>query len=83
MKQNEGVADRIIRLLLAIILAGLGSWSLIGAWQMAAYVIAAILLITAVTGFCGLYKVLGISTIKQPKPDLGMGGSSKENADRQ
>ncbi|HPW44677.1 MAG TPA: DUF2892 domain-containing protein [bacterium] len=65
MKKNEGNLDRIIRLVGAVILAALGYWGLTGIWQIAAYVVAVILLITASTGFCGLYKLLGITTIKE------------------
>lgn len=78
MKQNEGAIDRIIRFLAAVILAVFTYWGLSGAWQIAAYVIAAILLITAITGFCGLYKIFGISTIKRPKPDLSSGGPDNQ-----
>ena len=61
MKQNEGLADRVIRLLLAIVLgytatvtAGLGVW-IAGA-------LAGVMLLTAIVGFCPTYTLFGIDT---------------------
>lgn len=63
MKTNEGTADRLVRLVLALVLIGLTfampmqeatSWTLWG--------VAAILGLTAVVGFCPLYAVFGITT---------------------
>jgi len=60
MKVNEGTTDRIIRVILALVFAYLGyAYS---AWW---YVLSAIMIITAATGFCGLYKLLGINTAKK------------------
>jgi len=66
MKSNESALDRIIRALLGIallaaglLMAGLIKWALLA--------LAAISLITAITGFCLLYKIFGINTNKKPK----------------
>jgi len=66
MKSNESSLDRIIRAVLGIALlaAGLLMTSPIK-WTLLA--LAAIALITAVTGFCLLYKIFGINTNKKPK----------------
>lgn len=66
MKANEGGMDRAIRVVLGIVLliAGIyeaGSSTVIGAILI---IVGAIVLITGITGFCALYKVLGISTCK-------------------
>jgi hypothetical protein len=65
MKANEGKLDRIIRAAVGI---GMLAVSFVSAaplkWVLLA--LGAIALITAATGFCGLYKLLGISTIKRP-----------------
>lgn len=52
--------DRFLRALLG--LAGLeaGYFWLSGGWQMAAYAVGAVLLLTALVGFCPLYKLVGI-----------------------
>jgi len=68
MKKNEGTADRVIRVILGIILIGLGvyfqsSWGLVA--MIVLIVLGLIALITGITGFCGLYKLCKISTIKK------------------
>lgn len=60
--KNEGSVDRLLRLLVAeILILGAYFW-LGGAWQIVFYIVGAISLITAITGFCALYKVFGIKT---------------------
>ena len=65
MKRNEGTADRVIRVLLGIILLYLATAKLSGTLAVILGVIAVILLVTGVTGFCALYKVLGVNTAKK------------------
>lgn len=64
MPVNEGALDRGIRVALGAALVWLGTASgvLAGNVGTASLVVGVILLITGVTGFCGLYKLLGIST---------------------
>jgi uncharacterized membrane protein HdeD (DUF308 family) len=68
MKKNEGTADRVIRVILGIILIGLGVYFQ-GAWGIVAMIVLIVLgliaIITGITGFCGLYKLLNISTTKK------------------
>ncbi len=61
---NEGPFDRGVRVVLGAALLWLGTVSgiLEGGLGTAAVVVGAVLLITGITGFCGLYKVLGINT---------------------
>lgn len=65
MTRNESGLDRIIRVVIAIAAVagaaavGFGS---VGAWIL--LVVAGTMLVTAVTGFCPLYRVFGISTCK-------------------
>ena len=68
MKPNEGSIDRIIRVILGIVLIVIG-WAVLGNNTLGVIldIIGVILLITAITGFCGIYRLLGISTIKAPK----------------
>ncbi|TSA55215.1 MAG: DUF2892 domain-containing protein [Dehalococcoidia bacterium] len=68
MKKNEGNVDRVIRVILGIILIGLGvyfqsSWGLVA--MIVLIILGLIALITGITGFCGLYKIFKISTIKK------------------
>jgi uncharacterized membrane protein len=63
MKRNESNADRILRAVLGVALVGGGL--LAGGWAaLMLYVIAAILLFTAATGFCPLYRLFGIDTCR-------------------
>ncbi len=67
MKKNEGTADRVIRVILGFILIYIGAIQL-GLSGVLAYIVVLvglILLITGTTGFCGLYTVIGINTLKK------------------
>jgi hypothetical protein len=67
MTTNESTLDRVIRVVLA--LAGVVAAFVVGATSgpgVALLVVATVLLVTAATGFCPLYKVLGISTCRVP-----------------
>ncbi|MFN3550650.1 MAG: DUF2892 domain-containing protein [Endomicrobiia bacterium] len=60
-KVNEGPIDRFIRSVFAIILIGIGFFSN-GILSIILSILGGILLFTAITGFCGLYVLLGINT---------------------
>ena len=64
-KPNEGKTDRTIRIVLGVILLGLAFLSLTGIAQVVAGIAGAIALVTGTVGFCGVYKILGISTIEK------------------
>lgn len=63
MVKNESTLDRAIRLVIAVVavvgalLAGAGS--VLG---IILFVVAAIMLVTALVGFCPLYRVFGLNT---------------------
>ena len=62
---NEGVWDRVIRMLLGVILAFVAWMMWPGPTGAVLLVLAAIALVTGVVGWCGLYELLGISTNKK------------------
>jgi len=65
MGRNENGIDRIIRVVIAIaavVGASAVGFGTVGAWLL--LVVAAIMLVTAVTGFCPLYRIFGLSTFK-------------------
>jgi hypothetical protein len=64
MLKNEGMVDRIVRIIVGLVAVFLG-WKV----HYGFYIVAAIAFITAATGFCGLYKLLGINTKKGGKND--------------
>ncbi|MHB9144860.1 MAG: YgaP family membrane protein [Symbiobacteriia bacterium] len=69
MKTNVGTVDRWIRGILGVVLLWLAftSW---GSLSWVFGIIGAILLITGGIGFCGLYKLFGISTCPTKPADL-------------
>jgi len=61
--KNEGALDRFLRVLVAeLLFIGAFFW-LGGVWAIVVYVVAAVSLFTAITGFCGLYLLLKINTL--------------------
>ena len=68
MKPNEGPTDRMVRLILGVVLIIIG-WSVLGNSTLGIIldIIGLILVITGITGFCLVYKVFGMSTLKAPK----------------
>jgi len=64
-KTNEGSTDRWIRAIAGVVILGIAYYKLAGGMQIAGYIIGVVLVFTAITGFCGLYKLLGISTIEK------------------
>ena len=62
MKENVGTIDRLIRIVIGIVIIGLGAyyeswWGLVGIIPLA----------TAATGRCGAYLPFGINTAKTKK----------------
>lgn len=64
MKRNEGPVDRLIRAVVGLALIGV-SFMAAGALKIALIVVGAVALVTAATGFCLLYTLLGIDTSKK------------------
>lgn len=65
MKKNVGSIDKIIRFLIAALIAVLFFTKVItGTIGIILLVFAGILIITGLVGFCGIYSLLGISTCK-------------------
>ena len=63
MKKNMGSADRIIRLVIAAVIAGLFFTNVIsGTLGIVLLVLAGIFLLTSLVSFCPLYAPFGIST---------------------
>ncbi len=63
MKKNVGTTDRILRILLAAVIAGLFFTNVItGTPGIVLMVLAGIFLVTGFISFCPLYAIFGIST---------------------
>ncbi|MCS6950503.1 MAG: DUF2892 domain-containing protein [bacterium] len=66
MEKNMGVVDRAIRTVIALLFALLillGTVKGAAAWVLG--ILAVMLLGSSIVGYCGLYKVLGICTLKR------------------
>ncbi len=62
-KTNEGMADRVLRVIVGVALVALYVMGTVaGGWGLAALVVGIIALVTGVVGMCPLYMILGIST---------------------
>jgi hypothetical protein len=64
-KQNMGTIDRLLRVLLALVIAVLYFSSAIsGTVALILGIVAAVFLVTGFTGFCPLYQLFNLSTRK-------------------
>ncbi|MEX1238911.1 MAG: DUF2892 domain-containing protein [Cyclobacteriaceae bacterium] len=66
MKLNMGSFDRVIRVVIAVLIAlAYFTNQISGTFAVVALIIAVVFLITGFVGFCPLYKPFGISTRKK------------------
>ena len=65
MMKNVKPLDRFLRALLGVAALELAFFWLAGSWQIAAYVVGAVLIVTAAFRFCPLYRILGIRPIDE------------------
>lgn len=65
MKKNMGMADRSIRILIALVIAVLFYMEIItGTLGIILLVVAGVFVLTSMISFCPLYTLLGINTCK-------------------
>lgn len=66
MKPNEGGTDRLIRIIVGILFFIIG-WGILknNLLGIVFDILGILLFITGITGFCGLYRILGINTKKE------------------
>jgi hypothetical protein len=66
MKPNMGAADKVVRILVAIVIAGLYFTNIIsGTLAIILLVFAGVFILTSFMSFCPLYLPFGISTRKK------------------
>jgi Protein of unknown function (DUF2892) len=64
MTKNIGQTEKIVRIVLAVVLAGLDYFEVVkGAFSWVLSLIAIILLVTAFIGFCPINKMMGRNAI--------------------
>lgn len=70
MKRNMGRIDKIVRFTIVVIIALLVYYEVVGAaLSYILLTVAAVFLLTSLTGFCPLYGLLGINSCKRKKVD--------------
>ena len=68
MKKNMGAADKVVRILIALVIAVLYFTNTIsGTLALVAGIIAGIFFLTSFMSFCPLYLPFGINTLKKKK----------------
>lgn len=65
--QNVGSLDRILRVIIGFSFIYIGLFLLIGLIRLIFIFVGLGLIVNAVSGFCGIYYLLGISTCKVVK----------------
>ncbi len=66
MKRNVSNLDRWARIALGVVFVGAGL--AVGGWlALVLYLLAVILVVTAVVAFCPIYRLLGIDTCKMSR----------------
>ena len=70
MKKNMGVADKIIRILIAIVVVALFFTGVIkGTLGIVLMIVAGIFVLTSLISFCPLYTIVGIKTCPREKTE--------------
>lgn len=67
INQNLGTFDRVIRLIIGLSFIYIGFTLLIGLIQFMFIILGLALLVNTITGFCGIYYLLGITTCRISK----------------
>ncbi len=63
MKKTVGITDRVARVVIAAAgVAGAGVVGFSTGWGVVLVVVAAVMLVTGLSGYCPLYSLFGIST---------------------
>jgi hypothetical protein len=66
MKKNMGAADKIIRVLVALIVGILIYANVLsGTWALVAGIVSLVFVATSLFSFCPLYTLLGLSTCRK------------------
>lgn len=71
-KTNEGLTDRVARVIIGALALVIGGFWLGGTPQIVAYIVGVIMSVTGFIGFCGLYVVLKIQTCNRNEKPLSI-----------
>lgn len=64
MQKNVGTNDRIVRAIVGVVLVVMANFFVTGWVMWLLWAFGVILLITAALGYCHIYTLLGISTVR-------------------
>lgn len=68
MKKNMGTIDKVVRILVAVVIAGLYFANIIsGTVAIVLLILAGVFILTSFMSFCPLYLPFGLSTRKKDK----------------
>ncbi|MCB0794791.1 MAG: DUF2892 domain-containing protein [Flavobacteriales bacterium] len=68
MKKNMGTVDRVLRIVLALVFAGLYATGMVqGTVGIVLLVLGGVFVLTSLLGTCPIYSVLGLSTCPTKK----------------
>ena len=68
MKKNMGLVDRLIRIIVAVVIAVLFFTNVItGTLAIVLLILAGVFLLTSMISFCPLYTIIGASTCPKEK----------------
>ena len=68
MKKNMGMADRVIRVIIAALVVVLYLTNVLtGIWGIVLLMLAGVLVLTSLMGFCPIYTIFGINTCATDK----------------
>lgn len=68
MEKNMGMADRIVRVIIAAIVIALFMTKIIsGALAIILMIFASVFLLTSFVGFCPLYRMVGLGSLRKKK----------------
>lgn len=72
IKSNEGLIDRVIRVIIGALALVAGGFWFGGTLQIIAYIIGVLMALTGFMGFCGLYPILKIRTCSRNEKPLSV-----------
>jgi hypothetical protein len=65
MKSNMGIADRVIRVIIAAVIATLYFTHILsGTLGIVLMVVSGVFVLTSLISFCPLYRIIGVTTCK-------------------
>lgn len=65
VEKNEGKVDRVVRFILGVVFLIVGLFFVSDIFKIIFIFLSLVSISTSITGFCGIYKLFGINTLKK------------------